>query len=98
VGISADVKRKVRLFKVEERFEHVAKGDVEIGFNLIQEILAEPSVEYVAPLPAGIQNNTLYAAGIVAGSKEPEASRALLRFLSSPAALGVMRTRGFEAP
>ena len=98
LGIAADLKPKTRLFKVEERFEHVAKGEVEIGFNLIQEILAEPSVDYVGPLPAGIQNNTLYAAGIVAGSKEPEAGKALLRFLSSPAALAMMRTKGFEAP
>jgi molybdate transport system substrate-binding protein len=98
MGIAADVKPKTRLFRVEERFEHVAKGDVEIGFNLIQEILAEPSVDFVGPLPATIQNNTLYAAAIVAISKEQPAGKALIQFISSAAALAVMKAKGFEAP
>jgi molybdate transport system substrate-binding protein len=88
----------VQGLKVEERFEHVAKGEVEIGFNLIPEILGEPAVEFIGPLPATIQTNTLYVAGIVAGTKEQDSSRALIRFISTPAALAVMKAKGFEAP
>src|SRR5262245_50061257 len=98
LGIAADVKPKTRLFRVEQRFEHVAKGDVEIGFNLIQEILAEPSVDLVGPLPAAIQNNTLYAAAIAAISKQRPAGAALIQFVSTPAALAIMKAKGFEAP
>jgi molybdate transport system substrate-binding protein len=98
LGIAAEMKAKTRLFQVAERFEHVAKGDVELGFNLIQEILAEPAVELVGPLPATIQNNTLYAAGIIASSKEQEAGKAMIRFISTPGALAIMKAKGFELP
>src|SRR5262245_38223234 len=98
MGIAADMKPKTRLFRVEERFEHVAKGDVEIGFNLVQEILAEPNVDFIGPLPTAIQNNTLYAAAIAAVSKEQPAGKTLIQFISSPAALASMKTKGFEAP
>jgi len=98
LGIAADVKPKTRLFRVQERFQHVARGDVEIGFNLIQEILAEPSVDFVGPLPAEIQNNTLYAAAIAAISKQQPAGTALIQFASTPAALAIMKAKGFEAP
>ena len=76
----------------------MAKGDVEIGFNLIQEILAEPSVDFVGALPASIQNNTLYAAAIAAISKQRAAGTALIQFVSTPAALAIMKAKGFEAP
>jgi molybdate transport system substrate-binding protein len=98
INIAAEMKAKTRLFRVAERFEHVAKGDVEFGFNLIQEILAEPTVEFVGQLPAAIQNNTLYAAGIITSSKEQAAGTAMIRFISTPSALAIMKAKGFEAP
>jgi len=98
LGIAAEIRRKTRLFRVEERFEHVAKGDVEIGFNLIQEILAEPKVDFVGPLPGTIQNNTLYAAAITTLSNAQPAGRALIQFISSPSALATFQAKGFEAP
>lgn len=99
LGIGEDMKSKTTAFKERsERFEAVARGDVEIGFNQISEILAAPGVELVGPLPAAIQNYTLLAAGIVASSKAPEAGRALLRFIASPDAQAIWKAKGFEAP
>jgi molybdate transport system substrate-binding protein len=99
LGIAAEMRPKTTAFKQRsERFEAVARGDVEIGFNQISEILAAPGIELAGPLPAPIQSYTLFAAGIVAKSKEQDAGKALLRFMSSPTAQAIMHEMGFEAP
>jgi molybdate transport system substrate-binding protein len=99
LGIADVMKPKTVTFKQRsERFEAVARGDVEIGFNQISEIIAAPGVDLVGPLPAPIQNFTLFTGGIVATSKEQEAAKELLRFMSSPAAQATWKTKGFDAP
>lgn len=99
LGIADVMKPKTVAFKQRsERFEAVARGDVEIGFNQISEIIAAPGVDLVGPLPAPIQNFTLFTGGIVATSKEQEAAKALIRFISSPAAQVTWKTKGFDAP
>jgi molybdate transport system substrate-binding protein len=98
LGLAEELKPKIRLFAVDEWFEHVANGEVEIGLNLISEIVAEPRVELVGPLPTEIQSNTLYAATIVVVSKEQEVGRALIRFISSPAAAAILKAKGFDPP
>jgi molybdate transport system substrate-binding protein len=99
LNIADVMKPKTVAFKQRsERFGAVARGDVEIGFNQISEIIAAPSVDLVGPLPAPIQNFTLFAGGIVATSKEQEAAEALMRFISSPASLQTWKTKGFDAP
>lgn len=70
--------------------------DVEIGFNQISEVLAQPTVELVGPLPSAIQNYTQFAPGIVTGSNQTDAARMLVIFLTSPAAQTVLKAKGFE--
>jgi molybdate transport system substrate-binding protein len=99
LGIAEAMKPKTVAFKQRsERFAAVARGDVEIGFNQISEIIAAPGVELVGPLPAEIQNYTLLAGGVVASGNEQAAAQALLRFLSSAAAQAIWKAKGFEAP
>jgi molybdate transport system substrate-binding protein len=99
LGIAAEMQPKITAFKQRsERFEAVARGDVEIGFNQISEILAAQGIDLVGPLPAPIQNYTLFSAGIVATSKQQEAGKALLRLISSSSAKAMMKEKGFEAP
>ena len=76
----------------------VAGGGIDFGFNPIPEILSDPRVEPVGPLPAEIQRYTRYTAALTTGSSQADAYKALLAFLSTPAATAVMKTRGFEAP
>jgi len=98
LGIGAEMKPKTTTFKNRsERFEAVARGDVEIGFNQISEIVAAPSVDLVGPLPAAIQHYTTFTAGIVASSNNREAAKALLQFIASPASRAAMNAKGFEA-
>src|SRR5262245_22568693 len=99
LGMAEEMKPKTVAFKRRsERFAAIARGDVEIGFNQISEIIAAPGVDLVGPLPAAIQNYTLFAGGLVAASKEQEAGKALLRFISSRAAQVIWKAKGFEAP
>jgi len=99
LGIAAEMKGKTTAFtQRSERFEAVARGDVEIGFNQISEIVAATGVDLVGPLPEPIQHYTLFAAGIVSGSTNKEAAKAFLEFIASPAAKDVMNAKGFEAP
>jgi molybdate transport system substrate-binding protein len=99
LGIADVMKPKTVAFKQRsERFEAVARGDVEIGFNQISEIIAAPGVDLVGPLPAPIQNYTLFAGGIVATSKEQDAAKAVIRFISSPVVQEIWKSKGFDAP
>src|SRR5207253_9137101 len=96
LGIAAQMKSKTTAFKQRsERFEAVARGDVEIGFNQISEIVAAPGVDLVGPLPAAIQHYTLFTAGVVASGTHQEASKALLQFIASPVSKAIMKAKGF---
>jgi molybdate transport system substrate-binding protein len=96
LGIAAEMKPKTTPATLETLYASVASGDVEIGFNQVSEILAQPTVELAGPLPPAIQNYTQFAPGIVTGNSQTEAARALVTFLSSPAAQTVLKAKGFE--
>src|SRR3954468_8439474 len=97
LGIGEEMARKTVVFKRrDERFAPVARGEVEIGFNQVSEIIVAPGVELVGPLPADIQNYTFFAAGVVAGSRRPEAARRFVAFVSSPEARAVLKEKGFD--
>jgi molybdate transport system substrate-binding protein len=97
MGIAAEMKAKTVVFtKRTERFAPVARGEVEIGFNQISEILAAPGVDLAGSLPAGIQNYTQFSAGIVANGKQGAAARTFIEFMASPGARALMKTKGFE--
>ena len=63
--------------------ERVARGDPEIGFQQISELLPVPGIDYVGLLPAGAQKITVFSAGIATGSREPDLAKALIKFLKS---------------
>lgn len=96
MGIAGDMKSKTRLSTLDTLYTSVASGEVEIGFNQVSEILAQPIVELIAPLPSDIQNYTQFAPGIITGSNQTDAVKALVAFLSSPASRTVLKAKGFE--
>lgn len=97
LDIAADIKSKIKIFPPSD-YDLIAKGDVEIGFGGITEIMADPRVELVGPLPAAIQNYTLFAAGIVASSKQQDAGKAFIQYITSSAAAAVLKAKSFERP
>jgi molybdate transport system substrate-binding protein len=74
----------------------VAGGGVDFGFNPISEILPDPRVELVGPLPPPVQQYTRYVASLVDGSRQPAAFKAMIAFLTSPEAAAVLHAKGFE--
>jgi len=74
----------------------VARGDAEIGFQQISELLPIAGIDIVGPLPPAVQRVTVFAAGIATNSRHPEAARAFIRFLASPEAAGVVAKSGLE--
>ena len=94
LGIADVVKPKAVLVPGGAVAEHVAKGEAEIGIHQISEILPVKGVTLVGPLPAEIQNFTVYAAGIGAASGDPGAARALIELLSGPDAASVLDAKG----
>jgi molybdate transport system substrate-binding protein len=96
LGVAADVKPKAKLIPGGAVAEHVARGEAEIGIHQISEILPVKGITLIGPLPAHIQNYTVYAAGLGANGKESEAAKALLKTLSGPGAADVLKSKGME--
>jgi molybdate transport system substrate-binding protein len=74
----------------------VARGDVALGFQQLSEVMGVDGVEIVGPLPEGVQTITVFAGGVAAVSGQPEAARAWLEFLCSPALEATKRRNGME--
>lgn len=77
----------------------VAGGKAEIGMQPISELMTSAGIDIVGPLPADLQSPDLvYVAGVTAASKEPQAAKALVDFLTGPAAVPVVKAKGLEPP
>jgi molybdate transport system substrate-binding protein len=74
----------------------VAKGEAEIALQPIPELMAVPGVDVVGPLPGVFQNVTTYFVRIHADAKQPAAAKALIDFLTAPAAATVYKSKGLE--
>jgi molybdate transport system substrate-binding protein len=98
LGLTDIVKPKARLIPGGVVAEHVARGEAELGIHQISEILPVKGVVLVGPLPAEIQNFTVYAAGLGAGAQHPAAARELIAFLSGPKAGPVLASKGMVVP
>jgi len=97
LDITGSIKGRTRLAtKYRSLADSVAGGGVDFGLNQIAEIVADPRLELVGPLPAPLQRYTHYTAAVVALSANPGAAQDLIGFLASPAAAEVMKVRGFE--
>jgi molybdate transport system substrate-binding protein len=72
----------------------VANGEAEIGMQMVSELLSNPELEVIGMLPPDLQLITVYSAGITVNAKEPEAARSLVRFLATPEAAVVYKSKG----
>ncbi|MDO9291238.1 MAG: substrate-binding domain-containing protein [Hydrogenophaga sp.] len=75
----------------------VAKGEVELGFQQLSELMSLQGIDVLGPLPAQIQIITTFSAGLATASTQPEAVRTLLAFLVSPATGPTKQRNGMEA-
>jgi molybdate transport system substrate-binding protein len=96
LGITDQVSGKSRMIPAEPVGLVVARGETEIGFQQISELKPIAGIQLLGPLPDEVQKITLFSAGIVIGSKEPDAAKTLLTFLSSPTATKAITDSGLE--
>jgi molybdate transport system substrate-binding protein len=96
LGVAEAVKSKVTRPESDIVSELVAKGEVELGMVVITQILTTPGVELVGPLPPEIQSYVAFVAGVSANSKAPDAAMQLIKFLTGPTAIPVIRAQGME--
>ena len=76
----------------------VARGDAELGFQQVSELISVPGVAFVGALPAEMQPGFSFAAALTRDAREPQAGAALIRFLASPDAGAAIAKTGLTPP
>ncbi len=96
LGLYGTLGDRIRQVEGEPVGSVVARGEAEIAFQQVSELLPVPGIDYVGPLPPEIQQFTVFAAGIAAHAREPSGAGALVAFLTAPAAAPIIRRSGME--
>ncbi len=96
LGIAAEIAAKSQRIESERVATVVARGDAEIGFQQISELLPVAGIDYVGPLPPEVQRVTVFSAGVTAGAKTPGAAKTLITFLASAAGAPAITKSGME--
>ena len=74
----------------------IARGEAEIGFQQLSELLPIAGIDIVGPIPAEVQKITIFSGGVAVDSKEPEIAKRFLRFLASPEAAPTIKKSGMQ--
>ena len=96
LGIAAAVKAKSTMILATPVAETVARGEAEVGFQQLSELIPVPGITIVGLIPDEMQQITTFSAGIAANATAPAAGQALIAFLASPKAWKAMRDAGVE--
>jgi len=96
LGVAEAIEHKVTRPDTDMVSELVAKGEIELGMVVITQILTTPGVELVGPLPAELQFHVTFTGGVSTASRSPDAARELMRFLTGPVALPLIKAQGME--
>lgn len=74
----------------------VARGEAELGFQQVSELVTIEGLDFVGTLPEEVQRVTVFSAGLAAGTKEPEAAKKLIACLGAPEAAPMIKKTGLE--
>ena len=98
LGIADAVKGKAVVVQGRPVGAAIASGEAEIGVQQVAELRPVPGTEVIGEMPADLQKQIPYSAGIVAKGKDAATARALVSFLRSEAALDVLKRKGMDVP
>ena len=96
LGILEEMRPKLRALAGGEDSSALRKGELDILASGMGVIMEMPEADFVGGLPPEVQGYVKFAIGVSAASKEPEAARALVRFLMSPAVTPTFEAKGME--
>jgi molybdate transport system substrate-binding protein len=96
LGVADEMKDKAKMIPAEPVAGVVARGEAELGFQQISELLPIPGADLVGPLPAEVQKITIFSAGTTTNAKQSDAGKALIAFLASSAAAPTLTKAGLE--
>jgi molybdate transport system substrate-binding protein len=97
LGIAGQVMSKSRLVGGGERVGAVvARGELEIGFQQMSELLPVPGIAHITPLPPEVQKVSVFSAGVAASSRQPDLARSVIQFLASREAADAIAKSGLE--
>ncbi len=97
LGVADQALPKSRLIGGGERVGAVvARGEVEIGFQQMSELLPVPGIDHITPLPPQLQKISSFAAGVAASSPNAALARSAIAFLASPEAAKAIKDSGLE--
>jgi molybdate transport system substrate-binding protein len=97
MGIADQIKDKVKQTPSGVQVgEVVARGEADLGFQQVSELLHLKGIQYLGPLPADIQHVTVFSAGLHTAATAPDAARTLVKFLTAPEAGPIIKRTGME--
>lgn len=97
MGITDQIKDKVKQTPSGVQVgEVVARGEADLGFQQVSELLHLKGIHYLGPLPADIQHITVFSAGLHTAATAPDAAKALVKFLTGAEAGPIIRKTGME--
>jgi molybdate transport system substrate-binding protein len=97
LGIADQVMSKSRLIGGGERVGAVvARGEAEIGFQQLSELLPVPGIAHVTPLPPEVQKVSVFSAGVATSTRDADTARAVIKFFASPEAARAITNSGLE--
>lgn len=96
MGIKVEMQGKLKPMEAEDTVEVVARGEADMVVVVATRISDVPGVDMVGPIPEELQTKIGFAAGLGASAKEPEVAKALIRFLTAPAAAATLRAKGVD--
>jgi molybdate transport system substrate-binding protein len=97
LGIARQMKDKAHVISGGLVGEVLARGEAEMGVQMVSEILAVPGAELVGPLPVELQKIVRFSAGIMNGASDLHAAQQFIDFLATPRVAQVLKSKGIEA-
>ena len=95
-GIASEMQAKAKRPETDIVGELVARGEAEVGVTAIATLIATSGVDIVGPLPSEIQSYVSFGAAIATSTVVPDIAKSLIKFVTGPTAIPVIRSKGME--
>lgn len=96
LGVAEQMKDKAKRIMSERVGAVVARGDAELGFQQVSELIYFKELDFLGTIPDEVQQTIFFSSALVQGSEQQEAAKHLVRFFTSPAVANIVRATGLD--